>query len=357
MAAGTRDYYEVLGVKKTATQDEIKKAYRKLARKYHPDANPDDPKAEEKFKEVSSAYEVLSDAEKRKQYDLGPQIRSGKGAQGGRRRIPRLPGRAAHGRRLGRPLRQPVRGGGVGGGGSAGAASAGRRRPAAATGRAGRGPERVGEAVVRRRAQGRHHQDQRAPDRAVRDLQGQRGGAGHRARHLSAVPGAGRGEPEPGLLRPQPALRPLPGRRHRHREPLRRVQRDRGRPGRSRSSPFLCRPESRTAPRSASRARASRARTAGPPGDLYVIAQVDESPLFERRGSDLLVQVPVTMVEAALGATRPGAHSRGERGSQGAGAARRTAGCSRSRARALPVWEPRARAICSPASRCSPRRT
>ena len=108
MAAGNRDYYEVLGVKKTATQDEIKKAYRKLARKYHPDANPDDPKAEEKFKEVSSAYEVLSDAEKRKMYDAGPSVLRARGAQP-RRRVPWLPGRPAHGRRLGRPVRQPVR--------------------------------------------------------------------------------------------------------------------------------------------------------------------------------------------------------------------------------------------------------
>ncbi len=64
-----RDYYDILGISKDATQDEIKKAYRKLARKYHPDVNPGDKIAEEKFKEISEAYEVLSDPEKRKQYD------------------------------------------------------------------------------------------------------------------------------------------------------------------------------------------------------------------------------------------------------------------------------------------------
>lgn len=67
--ADKRDYYEVLGIPKTATDDEIKKAYRKLAKKYHPDANPDDKTAEAKFKEASEAYAVLSDADKRRQYD------------------------------------------------------------------------------------------------------------------------------------------------------------------------------------------------------------------------------------------------------------------------------------------------
>lgn len=64
-----RDYYEVLGVSKDATQDQIKKAYRKLAKQYHPDANPGDKKAEEKFKEINEAYEVLGNEDKRRKYD------------------------------------------------------------------------------------------------------------------------------------------------------------------------------------------------------------------------------------------------------------------------------------------------
>ena len=68
-----KDYYKILGVSKTASADDIKKAFRKLARKYHPDVNPGDKKAEEKFKEMNEAYEVLSDSDKRRKYDtLGP---------------------------------------------------------------------------------------------------------------------------------------------------------------------------------------------------------------------------------------------------------------------------------------------
>ena len=71
MATAPRDFYEVLGVSKSSSQDEIKKAYRELARKWHPDRNPDDAEAEERFKEIQQAYDALSDPEKRKQYDAG----------------------------------------------------------------------------------------------------------------------------------------------------------------------------------------------------------------------------------------------------------------------------------------------
>ncbi|HTQ69133.1 MAG TPA: molecular chaperone DnaJ [Solirubrobacteraceae bacterium] len=77
--AARPDYYKALGVDKKASADNIKKAYRKLAREYHPDRNPGDEKAEERFKEISQAYDVLGDPEKRKQYDEG----SGPFAQGG----------------------------------------------------------------------------------------------------------------------------------------------------------------------------------------------------------------------------------------------------------------------------------
>ncbi len=81
-----RDYYEVLGVNRDASEEDIKKAYRKLAMKWHPDRNPDNPKAEEHFKEAKEAYEVLTDAQKRPAYDqyghagVDPSAAAGAGA-------------------------------------------------------------------------------------------------------------------------------------------------------------------------------------------------------------------------------------------------------------------------------------
>ena len=86
----TKDLYKVLGVSKGASQEEIRRSYRKLAREHHPDANRDDPKAEERFKEIQHAYEILSNPEKRREYDEGPRTffgsqGPGRGAPGGAR--------------------------------------------------------------------------------------------------------------------------------------------------------------------------------------------------------------------------------------------------------------------------------
>ena len=84
-----RDFYEILGVSKTATADEIKKAYRKTAMQFHPDRNPGDKAAEEKFKEAAEAYEILSDGDKKAKYDryghqaFGPGTQGGAGSYGG----------------------------------------------------------------------------------------------------------------------------------------------------------------------------------------------------------------------------------------------------------------------------------
>jgi molecular chaperone DnaJ len=95
----TKDPYKLLGLSREASQDDIRKAHRKLVRKYHPDANPEDPRAEERFKEVQRAYEVLSDEKKRREYDKGLRT-SSRGSSG----------RSRSRESASRPRAEPVRG-------------------------------------------------------------------------------------------------------------------------------------------------------------------------------------------------------------------------------------------------------
>ena len=167
--------YDTLGVSKSASQDEIKKAYRKLARQYHPDKNPGDKEAEERFKEVQHAYDVLSDDEKRKTYDRfgSTNGRVAPGPGGGERQLRLLGLRRRRSRRsVRRHLRRRCARRRV-----ARAASAGAR-----LGRRGRGA-----ALVRGLARGRRGEGSgRAHDRLPR-VRRHRRAARHRSGHLPRV--------------------------------------------------------------------------------------------------------------------------------------------------------------------------
>ena len=243
---GSSDYYDVLGVKRSASADEIKRAYRRLARKYHPDRNPNDPSAEAKFKELQAAHEVLKDPQKRAQYD-----RFGPAAVGDWQTTPggeQVYSWAEGGPQINVDDLQDLFSafGGLGGGSSSPFEDL--------FGRAGRGRRRRRAPVVTR-GQDLEHKVNLSFEQAVRgteielDIIGQQDSRSTRQTLSVKIPA--------GV------------------EHGRRIRvRGKGQPGLN----------------------------GGPPGDLYLLVAVRPHPYYRRQGKDLYVDLPLTIAEASLGA-------------------------------------------------------
>jgi molecular chaperone DnaJ len=282
--AAVKSPYEILGVSRNASDEEIKKAYRKLARQLHPDRNPDDPEAEERFKEVQGAYDLLSDPEKRKAYDTfgasGPRGFPGGAGTGSVRfedfdfgSLGDLFGMFGGGRRG--AGRQPVRGNDL-------------------------------EAHVRVSFEDSLRGAQVRVPVSAETACSTCGGTG-------AEPGTapvtcpqcqGRGvvSEAQGLFafsQPCPRCR---GNGTVVERPC-RACRGTGRERKTKRYAVTIPPGAKTGTRIRLKGKGEPGRNGGPPGDLYVVVDVEPSPLFERRGADLVLDVPVTYAEAALGAT------------------------------------------------------
>ena len=267
MPAQTKDYYAILGVKKTANADELRKAFRKLARKYHPDVNPNNKSAEERFKEISEANDVLTDPKKRKIFDqLGYYSDN-------------IDPAAAE---------AYARGGSVGTGGFGGFPGAGRRAGGAQGVHfdfsdfdfGGSGAEAGGK---------------RGP--SLKDLFGGMFGGGGAGQGFGAEAGPHAGSD----LEYQANVsfwQAIKG------DTMRlNIQRPDG-AGNMRTEPleFRIKPGTRDGQRIRLSGKGNSGLHGGPQGDLYLIIKVGEHPVFRREGDNIYLVAPVTVTEAALGA-------------------------------------------------------
>ena len=287
----TKDLYKILGVDKGASQDDIRRAYRKLARKYHPDANREDPKAEERFKEVQHAYEILSNPEKRREYDEGPRTFFGAGAPpGGGGRVD------ANFSDLSDLF------------GSFGDifGPAGRGQP-----RSTRGEDATVSVNLKFKDALKGVTTRIAVP--VEEACGQCGGTGSASgtarRMCPECSGRGIRSRDQGFFALSEPCRRCGGEGTIVEVPCAECA-GRGRLHKNRQVTIKVPAGARDGMKIRVPGRGSAGRKGGPSGDLYVVTRVAEHPLFERRGDDFLVDVPVSFVEAALGAEieapRPG---------------------------------------------------
>jgi molecular chaperone DnaJ len=282
-----RDPYDVLGVSKTASDDEIKKAYRKLARQLHPDRNPDDPSAEEKFKDVQAAYDILSNTEKRQAYDrFGAEGAAGPGFGPGGVRFENVD--------LG-DLSDIL--GNFGSFFGRGQQRSSRPRPE-------RGADL--ESRVRISFEDALNGVQiRVPvevQTACHVCGGTGAEPGTAPRTCPDCQGAGVISDSQGLFalsHPCPRCR---GNGVVVDKPCKNC-RGSGRERVTRRYQVKVPAGARDGTRIRLKGKGEPGRNGGPAGDLFVRVQVEPSPLYERRGADLVLDVPVTYPEAALGAT------------------------------------------------------
>ena len=272
--------YDTLGIKKGASQDEIKKAYRKLAREYHPDKNPGDSAAEERFKEVQNAYDVLSDPDKRKQYDAF-------GSQNGR---PGAGGPVFTNFDIGDLF------GGLFGGGTRGGT---RARPQPQRGADLEAPVSLSFEDSLRGLEVKIPVEVTV---ACRDCGGSGAQPGTAPVICPECNGRGVKAESQGLFalsQPCPRCR---GNGTVIEQPCRHCGGS-GRERRTKRYSVKIPAGVRNGTRIKLKGKGEPGENGGPAGDLYVVTRVTPSKLYERRGDDLVIEVPVTYAEAALGAS------------------------------------------------------
>ena len=281
------DPYTTLGVPRTASDDEIKKAYRKLARELHPDRNPGDAAAEERFKEVQGAYDLLADSEKRKQYDTFGA--SGAGPYGGFQNV------RVENVDLG-DLSDLF--GGIGGlFGGRGRRDGGRPRPARGVDLESRVRISFEDAL-----QGATVRVPVEVETACHVCGGTGADPGTTPKTCPQCQGSGVVSDSHGLFalsQPCPRCRGNGVIIEKYCKQCRGTGRERV----TKRYQVKVPAGAKDGTRIRLKGKGEPGRNGGPAGDLFVVVQVDPSPIYERRGADLVLDVPVTYPEAALGST------------------------------------------------------